>query len=346
MNRPAENNLSQYFQASGGLKAIRKGRQIPAAVAPGCMLIILLVLIGSPLLNVSSASSNSVTPPRTNAMTAGTVRVRARAIFSTTTTETFTLTVQVFTGSTDCTSGGGASTTVNNQGQSPYDLALGPADSVLFTAAQLSDQSNELVLGDSSGSFIDWLIPTGQAPGGLTVPPGSQRQICVQGLDAPNIREVDASYRPVIQLRDPTCTTQLTAFHPGDTICVTVFGGLVDAPAPQHLFGKGGTSSSSTECTFLPIPPAYTPVDVTADVYTYLYTVPASNAAIPTACATLGNTTDIRGPWRFIGSPEAFEFDARRTALRLVCKDSEEPAETVAPSVGRWSEPAIDSGGP
>ena len=305
MNRPAENNPHPYLNVSAAFKApiaCRKRRQLSTAVAFACGILILVVLIGSPLLTVSSASSNGGTPSRTGALIPGTVRVRARAIFSTTTTETFTLTAQVFTGSTDCTSGGGATTTVNNQGQSAYDVPLGPADSVLFTAAHFSDQSNELVVGDSSGSFIDWLIPTGQTPGGLTVPPSTQRQICVQGLDSPNIREVDASYRPALQLRDPTCTTQLTAFHPGDTICLTVFGGLDDVPAPQHLFGKGGTSSTSTECTFLPIPPAYTPVDVTADVYTYLYTFPASNAAIPTACATLGNTTDIRGPWRFIVS--------------------------------------------
>jgi len=305
MNRSSENNLPQNLNVTLALKdrvGLRKRRQLPTVAALYCGLFILLVVIASPLLTVSSASSNSVTPLRTNAPTPGTVRARARAIFSTTTTETFTMTVQVFTGSTDCTSGGGAITTVNNQGQAPYDLTLGPADSVLFIASHLSDQSNEVVVGDSSGSFIDWLIPTGQTPGGITVPPATQRQICVQGLDSPNIREVDASYRPALQLRDPTCTTQLTAFHPGDTICITVFGGRVDAPAPQHLFGKGGTSSSSTECTFLPIPPTYTPVDVTADVYTYLYTFPASNAAIPTACATLGNTTDIRGPWRFIVS--------------------------------------------
>ena len=294
MNRPAENNLPEHFNVSAALKApmaSRKRRQLPT-VALCCGLIILVVLIASPLLTVSSASSNSGTPHRTSALTAGTVRARARAIFSTTTTETFTLTVQVFTGSTDCTSGGGATTTVNNQGQAPYDVALGPADSVLFTAAHLSDQSNELVVGDSSGSFIDWLIPTGQAPGGLTS--GGLRQICVQGIDSPNVREVDASYQPAIQLRDPTCTTQLTAFHPGDTICLTVFGGLVDAPAPQHLFGKGGTSPTSTECTFLPIPPLYPPVDVIGDPSTTAYTFPASNAAIPGAC----NTTDIRGPWR------------------------------------------------
>src|SRR6266852_220103 len=136
----------------------------------------------------------------------------ARAIFSTTTTETFTLTARVFTGSTDCTSGGGATTTVNNQGQSAYDVPLGPADSVLFTAAHLSDQSNEAVIADLSGRFRDWLIPTGQAPGGLTVPPSTDgTQICVQGIDSPNVREVDASFQPAIQLRDPTCTTQLTA---------------------------------------------------------------------------------------------------------------------------------------
>jgi len=305
MNTPAENNLHDHFNVSAALKApmaSRKRQQLSSVIALCCGLIILVVLIASPLLTVSSASSNGRISHRTSALTAGIVRVRARAIFSTTTTETFTLTAQVFTGSTDCTIGGGVPTTVNNQGDSNYDLPLGPADSVLFTAAHFSDQSNELVIGDSSGSFIDWLIPTGQAPGGLTVPPGSLRQICVQGLDSPSIREVDASYRPALQLRDPTCTTQLTAFHPGDTICLTVFGGLVDAPAPQHLFGKGGTSSTSTECTFLPIPPTYTPVDVTADVYTYLYTFPASNAAIPSGCASLGNTTDIRGPWRFIVS--------------------------------------------
>ena len=260
-------------------------------VAMSLLLLAFLSFMTSSALAKHSLSSAR----RSSALTPGNVTARARATFSTTTTETFTLTLQVFTSSTDCTSGGGVPTTINNLGQSGYTLTLGPADSVLFTATHLSDQSNEAVLGDLSGRFMDWLIPTGQAPGGLTVPPGSDgTQICVQGLDSPNVREVDADYCPVIQLRDPTCTTQLTAFHPGDTVCLEVFGGLVDTPAPQHLFGAGGTSPSSTECTFLPIPPTYTPVPVTSDPSTFLFTFPASNAAIPLAC----NTTDIRGPWR------------------------------------------------
>ena len=237
----------------------------------------------------SSASEKLTISP----VTPGNVTARARAVFSTTTTETFTLTAQVFTGSTDCSSGGASATTINNVGQAGYTIALGPTDSVLFTAAHLSDQSNELVLADLSGRFVDWLVPPGQV-GGLTVPPGSVGQICVQGLDSPNTREVDATYGPAIQLRDPTCTTQLTSFHPGDTVCLQVFGGLDDAPAPLHYFGDGGTSPTNSSCTFLPIPPAYTPVPITSDPSTFLFTFPASNAAIPAAC----NLTDIRGPWR------------------------------------------------
>jgi hypothetical protein len=253
--------------------------------------IVLFVVL---LFTFSSVMTSSARSKHLRTMAPGNVTARARATFSTTTTETFTLTAEVFSGSIDCTSGGGSPTTINNVGQSGYTLALGPTDSVLFTAAHLSDQSNEVVVADLSGRFVDWLVPAGQV-GGITVPPGSDgTKICVQGVDSPNAREVDANYAPAIQLRDSTCTTQLTAFHPGDTVCLMVFGGLDDAPAPLHYFGDGGTSPTNTSCTFLPIPPAYTPVPITADPSTFLFTFPASNAAIPAAC----NTTDIRGPWR------------------------------------------------
>lgn len=296
----------------------KRGRNPYHAVMLGTFLVCLLAVVASPLITSSALSKNS--PPH-SAVTPGNVTARARAVFSTTTTETFTLTVQVFTGTTNCSGGGGASSTINNVGQSGYTLALGPADSVLFTAAHLSDQSNELVVADLSGRFTDWLVPPGQI-GGLTVPPGSTGQICVQGLDSPNVREVDATYAPAIQIRDATCTTQLTAFHPGDTVCLEVFGGLDDTPAPLHYFGDGGTSPTNSSCTFLPIPLAYTPVPITADPNTFLYTFPASNAAIPAAC----NTTDIRGPWRVgVLSPDnngaraVKTFDLTDPACSLSC---------------------------
>lgn len=262
----------------------------------GLILFCLLLVTSSSFMKSSASESGTISP-----VAPGNVTARARAVFSTSTTETFTLTARVFTGSTDCTSGGGAATTINNVGQAGYTIALGPTDSVLFTAAPLSDQSNLLVVADTSGKFNGWLVPPGQT-GGLTVPPGSDgTQICVQGLDSPAAREVDANYLPAIQLRDSTCTTQLTAFHPGDTICIQVFGGLTENPAaPQHLFGAGGTGPTNGECTFLPIPLAYIPVDVTSDPSTYLYTFPSSNAEIPAACSSVAgsNVQDIRGPWR------------------------------------------------
>lgn len=252
------------------------------------LILFCLLLVTSSSLMISSASDKLSPGP----VTPGDVTARARAVFSTTTTETFTLTAEVFTGSTDCSTGGGSPATINNLGQAGYTIALGPTDSVLFTAAHLSDQSNELVISDLSGRFVDWHVPAGQV-GGLTFPPGPG-QVCVQGLDSPNVREVDATYGPAIQLRDPTCTTQLTSFHPGDTVCLQVFGGLDDAPAPLHYFGDGGTSPTNSTCTFLPIPLAYTPVPITTDPSSFLFTFPASNAAIPAAC----NLTDIKGPWR------------------------------------------------
>jgi hypothetical protein len=329
MNIQVENKLHENLKVSTPFKATPgfiKRRQTHPAIVVCCGLLILLVLIVSPVLTVSSARSSNVASHRSSAPAPGNVTARARATFSTTTTETFTLTAQVFSGSTDCTSGGGSPTTLNNVGQSGYTLALAATDSVLFTAAQFSDQSNEVVISDLSGRFTDWLVPIGQT-GGLTFP-GGLRQVCVQGLDAPNVREVDANYSPVIQLRDPTCTTQLTAFHPGDTVCLEVLGGLVDGPSQQHLFGHGGTSSSSTECTFLPIPPAYTPVPVTGDPSTFIYTFPSSNADIPASCATFGNTTDIRGPWRVgVTSPDGngaraiktFELTDPAPACSLSC---------------------------
>lgn len=288
--------------------------RISKTIGLGAVFISLLLIAISPLMTSSASSTHS---RRTSVVTPGNVTARARALFSTTTTETFTLTVQVFTGTTDCTGGGGVATTVNNVGMTGYTLALGPADSVLFTAAHHSDQSNELVLADSSGRFGDWLVPAGQI-GGLTIPPGSDgTQVCVQGLDSPNTREVDAKYLPALQLRDSTCTTQLSAFHPGDTICIEVFGGLTENPAaPQHLFGAGGTSPTNGECTFLPIPLAYTPVNVTADPSTYLYTFPTSNADIPAACASVvgSNTQDIRGPWRMgVSTPDNSGTSAIKT---------------------------------
>ncbi|HSP63198.1 MAG TPA: hypothetical protein VLQ90_09475, partial [Pyrinomonadaceae bacterium] len=185
--RELRNNLNPVTQS-----AMRKPRNAKTSMGASTLVmwsagfICLVLVVVSPLVTSSASSKHS---RRTNAATPGNVTARARAIFSTNTTETFTLTAQVFTGTPDCTSGGGSATTINNLGQAGYTLALGPADSVLFTSTHLSDQSNETSISDSSGRFIDWLIPTGQAPGGLTVPPGTDgTQICVQGVDSPDVR--------------------------------------------------------------------------------------------------------------------------------------------------------------
>src|SRR5437773_2571281 len=78
----------------------------------GLILICLLLITSSSLMKSSASEKRTLGP-----MTPGNVTARARAVFSSSTTETFTLTAQVFTGSTDCSTGGGSAATINNVGQ-------------------------------------------------------------------------------------------------------------------------------------------------------------------------------------------------------------------------------------
>ncbi len=259
--------------------------------------LVLTFLVTAPLFSASTAT-------RTSAPAPGTILARSRAQLTNTTTQTFTLTAQVFTGSTDCSSGGGAETTVTGVNTTTgYALNLGSGDSVLFTSAPLSEQSNETLPVpsiDLSGRFVSWTIPIGQPNVGITYPPTPDgRKVCVEGFEGPGTREVAASFVPTLQLYDATCTNQLTGlnpvFTPGQTICIKVLGGLTDSAIPLRYFVAGG---SVNECTFLPgAGQSLNDFPITSDPQTFSFTLPASDAAIPSYCSS-SPTTSLLGSWR------------------------------------------------
>lgn len=256
------------------LEATGGRRWLPAMLSGAGAILALSFLVVLPLLPSSSASSGKT---KSSTLAAGTVTVKLTGQFVASPTDTFTLTKQVFTGSTDCSAGGGSSPTVPNVNSTTgHSFSITAADSVILTAPPFSD---------GNGQFLSWMSSTAT----ITPIPGTNgRQVCVQGFDdATHI--IEARYAPGIQTFDSTCTTVKMLFDVGETVCVKVVGAAPTAMQPWNVIMAGGTVN---ECGSF-----FSPQSITAETQTVTFTLPAINAEIPPACTT---TTDIRGNWRTV----------------------------------------------
>ena len=195
--------------------------------------------------------------------------------------QTFTLTKQVFTGSTNCGTGGGTSTTVPDVGNpSPHVFALNPGDSVTLNAPQASNQN---------GSFQGWVSPDG---GPFTQVGGSSNTICVPG-DAAAHTYV-AVYNPGLIVLGDTCMAGKTLFNLGEIVCVKVFA--QNAPSFGQMMIQFQDPSGATRND----PSMFV---INSDQQTFTFTLPSTNTT---------GSTDNRGTWlaRIVNSTNALSNNA------------------------------------
>ncbi|HVG22694.1 MAG TPA: hypothetical protein VND45_00950 [Thermoanaerobaculia bacterium] len=206
-------------------------------------------------------------------------------------TQTFTLQVQPFTGSSDCTSGGGATSLVNGVGNSGYALDVAPGNSVMLTVGTVYP-----AFSDQNGHFVSWGVDPDDATVSSTITwgPGDGRNICVGGFTGAH--DYHARFYVGIELLDE-CGNPRTTWAPGETVHIRVSGGLTFNGEPHRLMAAGG---SVNECTFLPEAPLYATVHVTSDPFIYDFTLPDSDADIPNPGCTGSGTQHITGNWRVV----------------------------------------------
>jgi hypothetical protein len=197
--------------------------------------------------------------------------------------QTFTLQVQPFTGSTDCSSGGGAVSMVNGVGNSGYAIDVTAGNSVRLTVGTSSP-----AYSDQNGHFVGWGFDPADATVLSTVTFVTTETICVGGFTGAH--EYDARFYAGIELLDD-CGNPRSTWAPGETMHIRVSGGLTFNPEQLRLFTSGG---SVNECSFMPSP-GY--VHVSSDPFDFDYTLPSSDADIPPACSSSG-TQHIAGGWR------------------------------------------------
>jgi uncharacterized repeat protein (TIGR01451 family) len=193
-------------------------------------------------------------------------------------TDTFRMTKQVFTGSTNCSTGAGTATMVSGLSWSVGDsISLGASDSVLLSPLPSSDKN---------GPYLGFQNPDGAT---LSYLPGNV--VCVAGfLNA--TKNVQAQYAPAVQVLDATCSAPKYYTRSGETVCVRVAGTAASGGAPWHLMFSGGLPNT---CNLFPSAPQ---TNVPGESGTYLITMPANNATIPAGCNSGSSTTDIRGIWQ------------------------------------------------
>lgn len=221
---------------------------------------------------------------------AGTVVVRSGNYIGDTTTQTFTISKQIFTGSTDCTSGGGAVTTVSGIDQTTgHSFPLGTGDSaLLYVAPGALNPTSE-----QNGPWVSWYTEPENWPDTI-FGPGDGRQICVGGFPTGTREYISRFYAGILTY--DLCGRLRTTFAPGETMEIRVAGGLTFNAEPHRLLAAGG---SVNECTWLPEGPDYTTVHVDADPFSRLFTLPSSDAEIPASCLS-SNSTSILGSWRIV----------------------------------------------
>jgi hypothetical protein len=221
---------------------------------------------------------------------AGTVVVRSGNYIGNTTTQTFSISKQIFSGSTNCTSGGGAVTTVSGIDQTTgHSFTVGAGDSALLLLAPAAAYGTS----EQNGPFVSWYTDPPNWPDTVWGP-GDGRQICVGGF-ASGTREYVARFYAGILTYD-LCGNLRTTFAPGETMEIRVAGGLTFMAEPHRLMVAGG---SVNECGWMPEGPAYTTVHVNADPFSRLFTLPSSDAEIHASCLS-SNSTSILGNWRIV----------------------------------------------
>lgn len=212
--------------------------------------------------------------------------------FNTPNSQTFTLQAQAFT-SSDCTTGAGAISTVNGVDSVTGTVVnVAPGNSVMFTV----DPGSPYAMSDQNGYFVSWGFDPADPDVNATITyqPGDGRAICVGGFEGAH--EYHARFYAGIQLLDE-CGNERTTWAPGETVNISVHGGLVFNVEPLRLLAAGG---SVNECTFLPEAPLYATVHVTSDPFVYPFTLPDSDADIPNPGCTGSGTQHITGNWRVV----------------------------------------------
>ena len=247
-------------------------RFVPAAAFP-------LLLAAAPALavNVTLKTSNYIND------------------IGTTETQTITVSYQVFSGSSDCSSGGGPVTTVQHvDSVTGVSFSAGASDSVLLTADP--GGSNPFGQSEQDGPFVSWGIDP--STGDLSHIQGvgsDNRSVCVSQFNLTSHTYFARLYASV-QTFD-ICGNWKTTWAPGETVTFVVRGGLIFSSEEQERFLLAG--GSPNECTFLPIngdPSNF--IHVNSDPWTYTYTLPSNDSQIAAACS--GFTQHITGNWRAI----------------------------------------------
>ena len=231
----------------------------------------------------------------------GSITIRAGNYIGDTTTETFTFEKQVFNGSTDCTSGGGAVVTLNGVDQATgHTIALTATDSVLLTVPQSIFGGGPFLgyISEQNGLFVGWGTDVANQSLLMTIP-GPGNQVCIRGTADPGPHDFIANFYAGIEMFD-SCGNERYVYRPGETILIKVTGGIKfqnpSPPEPHRFIVAGG---SPNECVLVPPPPDFTTVHVTSDPFTYSFTIPASDAALPAHCAS-SPTTSVTGTWRVV----------------------------------------------
>lgn len=228
----------------------------------------------------------------------GAITVRTGNYLGGPTTETFTLEKQVFTGSTNCTSGGGATTTVSGIDKATgHSIPLASTDSVLLSMplSSVGDGSFSSRVSEQNGPFVQWFPDAATTPL-TTFLGGDGHQICIAGPVDADPHNVSANFYAGIELFD-SCGNERYVFQPGESVTIRVTGALKPQieplPEAHRILAAGG---SPNECTVVPIAPAFTTVYAATDPFVYTFTLPTS---LPAYCAPFG-TTDILGNYRVV----------------------------------------------
>jgi hypothetical protein len=202
--------------------------------------------------------------------------------------QTIAVSYQLFTGSTDCTSGGGAVTTATGiNSTTGFTFDTGGATSLRLVADPNGDPS--YARSEQNGPFVSW----SPAPGETSTFVGSvDRTVCISGFTT---NTYFANLYVGIQAFD-ACGNERSTFAPGETVYFRFAGGVTFNGEPHRVLAAGG---SPNECTFLPEAPLFTTIHITSDPQIVPLTLPSSDAAILPSCASSG-TTSITGNWRVV----------------------------------------------
>ncbi|HVQ39609.1 MAG TPA: HYR domain-containing protein [Pyrinomonadaceae bacterium] len=293
-NTSRDLHVPHYSWKSAGPQ---KGPRIQTLAVIGAGILITLLMIASPLLSVSSASSHSTlaNAPELDALflpVDGTITIKSGNYIGSSTTETAKFTKQIFS-STDCTTGGGSIDTVTGvDSTTGHSFTLGSSSSVQIT---IPDSGIYFAhVSEQNGPFVSFQVADNSYQSSITYT-GDGHQVCIQGYDGPGPRTYLAQFYAGIQFYD-SCGVEKYSFRPGESMTIKVTGGIVNSAEQMRLMAAGG---SVNECTFLPTGPSFTTVHVSSDPFIYNFTLPASNAEIYPACASSG-TTSILGQWRVV----------------------------------------------